>query len=252
MTTVAVVQARLGSSRLPGKVLREIGGRPMSALVVERLRRAALVDGVVVATSDGEVDDELAAWCVDSGIEVVRGSEDDVLARFARAASVTDADIVVRVTADCPFVDHGVIDAAIAELHRTDADYVLIGNDTGLPLGINAEVIRRTALDRAAAEATEPFEREHVTPHLRNHPTRFVLRLVDPPAGLRRPHYRLTVDEPADLRMVRALVDALGTDPVEVGLAEIVDLLDRRPDLVEINAGVGQRSATEANPSGRG
>jgi spore coat polysaccharide biosynthesis protein SpsF len=224
----------------------------MLGLVVARLRRADRLDHVVVATSAGAIDDELANWGAKADVDVVRGPEDDVLARFALAAAATAADVVVRVTADCPLIDPGIIDTAVDDLVRTGADYVLVGNDTGLPLGVNAEVVRRAALDRAATDAVEPFEREHVTPHLRAHPDRFALRALDPPDALRRPGYRLCVDEPADLDMVRALVDALGSDPVEVGIAEVIELLDARPDLVSTNAAVSQRAARESNPSGRG
>lgn len=252
MRAVAVVQARLGSSRLPGKVLRPIGGRPMLELVVARLRRARRLDHVLVATSDDRIDDELAAWCLGADVDVVRGPEDDVLARFALAAATARADVVVRVTADCPLIDPGIIDLAVDDLVRSVADYVLIGNDTGLPLGVNAEVIARAALDRAADEAAEPFEREHVTPFLRAHPERFRLRTVAPPEALRRPAYRLCVDEPADLELVRSLVAVLDTDPAEVGIAEIIAALDARPELVAVNADVSQRGEREANPSGRG
>lgn len=252
MRTVGIVQARLGSSRLPGKVLLPIGGRPMIDVVVSRLRRAHRLDDVVVATGAGHLDDEVAAWCDRAAVPCVRGSEDDVLARFALAARTHDADVVVRITADCPLVDPDVVDLAVDHLIGDEADYVLIGNDTGLPLGVNAEVIRRWALDEAAASATAPFEREHVTPYVRDRRDRFVLRSIEAPPELRRPGYRLTVDEQADLDLVRSLVGELDVDPVQLDIASVVALLDRRPDLVAVNRTIVQRSGREANPSGRG
>ncbi len=243
MKAAAIIQARMGSSRLPGKSLMEVGGRPMLGLVIERLRRSAKLEDIVVATSGEDEDDAIAALCMDMDAAVARGSKSDVLGRFAAACALTDADVIVRVTADCPFIDAGLIDAALSAW-APGIDRLSAGNDSGYPLGVNAEIVSRAALLTAAAEATESFEREHVTPFLYTRPERFRLETLPAPEALRRPHYRLCVDEPADLAMVRALAARLD-DPVAAELAQIIAVLDAAPEIAAMNAGVVQKGFRE-------
>ena len=241
MTTLAIVQARMGSTRLPGKVLAELGGRPMLARVVERLRRARTLDGVVVATSRGAGDDPVARLCAELGVPVYRGSEEDVLDRYARAAEEFGADVVVRITADCPLVDPAVVDLVVERFRAADADYASNTLERTYPQGLDVEVFRREALEAAAQEAKEPWERAHVTPFLYRHPERFALASVRQERDASR--HRWTVDTPEDLELVRELYAGVGR--FDAGWLEVLELVEGEPALTGINASVRQKRLEE-------
>lgn len=233
---VAVVQARMGSTRLPGKVLADIAGKPMLWYVIERVRRARTVDQVIVATSVAAGDDVLAEFCEKAGVAVFRGSEDDVLDRYYQAARVQGAGTVVRVTADCPFLDPGIIDRVVANYLEGGADYVTNTLERGFPEGVDTEVFSFGALERAWKEARRPSEREHVTPYLRTS-GRFAVRSVGCKDGETLPELRLAVDEPEDLAFARA-VYVLTAGTSDVGLSELIKLLDKHPELPRLNRGI--------------
>lgn len=200
---LAILQARMSSSRLPGKVLEPVLGEPMIARQVERLRRSSRIDRLLVATSTDRSDDPLAEACAARGIAVYRGDLGDVLGRFAGAlAANPDASSVVRLTADCPLTDWTLIDALIARFEEVGADAATLSYpERTYPHGLDCEVVRREALLRAHREATDPYEREHVTPFIYRRPDEHRL------AGLSREpslaHLRWTVDYPGDLAFVR-------------------------------------------------
>ena len=222
--TVCVVQARMGSTRLPGKVLAELGGRSVLALLLARLGTAGL-GPAVVATSHLERDDILAAEAARLGAVVVRGPEDDVLSRFAATLERVPADRVVRLTADCPLLDPQLVLAALA-LHRTSgADYTSNTLERTFPDGLDVEVIEADALMEAAVEATDPFEREHVTPFLYRRPDRYRLASLETPALLG--HERWTLDTPEDLDQLRTIVAGLA-DPVRAGWREVLAVAGRQ------------------------
>jgi spore coat polysaccharide biosynthesis protein SpsF len=237
--TIVIAQARMSSTRLPGKVMADLGGKPVIDHVIERVRRAARVDGVWIATTTDPTDDVLADHLGELDVPFVRGSLDDVLARYVLAADAADADVIVRITCDCPFADPETIDATIAAYFEPpSADYCSNTLVRTYPLGMDAEVFSRAVLESANAEATLPHEREHVTPFVYQHPERFSLRSVEAPEWATWPQLRLTVDEPADLRLARALVGELGD---AADLTSIVNLLRSRPDLVAINSDIAHR-----------
>jgi spore coat polysaccharide biosynthesis protein SpsF len=188
--TVAIVQARMSSSRLPGKVLKEINGKPMIAHVVERTRRAKCVDYVAVATTTDAADDAVERWCKESQTACYRGSMFDVLDRYYQAARLYAADIIVRVTADCPVIDPQVIDDTVTAFHAHNADFAAnrLPPPWGrtFPIGLDTEVCRFSALERAWLEATEAHEREHVMPYLYDTPGRFIVYQLKHFSGLRR------------------------------------------------------------------
>jgi len=242
---LALIQARLGSSRLPGKSRLPL---PLSAAgdihtvlghVVRRARRAAYIGEVMVATTTQPLDDELAALTSRLGVGVFRGSEADVLGRFAGAlAAASPAATIVRLTADNPAIDPALLDAAVAHHLTTGADYT---HTTGLPLGTNFEIISAAALRRAHAEATQPDEREHVTPYMRRHPALFrleTLALAVPPAVAA---LRLTLDYPSDYALLSLLFTELGPDFSLTAPAGLPALLSHYPWLGAINAANVQR-----------
>jgi spore coat polysaccharide biosynthesis protein SpsF len=241
MRVVAVIQARTGSTRLPGKVLALIGDRPLFAWTIAALRAVPAIDVVVLATSDEPADDGLAA-AAGGLVPVHRGSARDVLARVWGAAAPHAPDLVVRGTADNPFPDPDVIGAQVAACAAAGFDYV---GTSGYPLGIAAEVARASALETAAREAVAPAEREHVTPFLYDHPGRFRVGSLAAPAATR--HSRYTVDTPDDLAFARALAARIGHPP-PVRLAELEAIIAREPALAEMNAGVRQKPWQEVEP----
>lgn len=224
MRALIVVQARAGSTRLPGKVLKPIAGQPMLAFMLARLARVH-AGPVVVATSREPQDDAVAEVAAGAGAGVVRGSERDVLSRFVDALDASPAGAVVRLTADCPLVDPALVAEALAVHEAHAADYTSNTLVRTYPDGLDVEVMGSDALREAAAEATDPLEREHVTPFLYRRPERYRLAAVVGPEQLARE--RWTVDTAADLDRVREIVAALA-DPLAAGWRELLAAAGRR------------------------
>lgn len=238
---VALVQARMGSTRLPGKVLLDLGGRSMLARVVEAARAARRLDAVVVATSTARGDDPVAEAAQALRVPVFRGSEDDVLERFCGAARAHRAEVVVRLTADCPFLDPELIDDAVERFRREGADYASNGLVEPYPRGLDIEVVRAAVLEEAAALASLPHHRAHVTAFVYQHPERYRLLAVPAPAALAAE--RWTVDTPEDLALARAIAERLG--PGVPRWREVAAVLEREPGLRALNAAVRQKPLAE-------
>jgi len=230
---LALIQARMGSSRFPGKVLEDLWGRPMLWHVVNRVRKAKRVGKVVVATTDLAVDDPIARFCEREGFGVFRGSEQDVLDRFYQAARSAEADVVVRITADCPLIDPSVIDRVLRRFERGDCDYASNILRYTYPDGLDTEVFSFVALERAWREARKPSEREHVTPYLRTE--KFRTANVESELPVSPDKYRWTVDHPADLAFVRQVYGAFSKNG-DFGFREVFDVLKERPELATIQA----------------
>jgi spore coat polysaccharide biosynthesis protein SpsF len=244
MRTIAIIQARMGSSRLPGKVLRLLLGQPMLSHIVERVGAARGVDLVVVATSDLAGDEPVRAYCHEAGIACFAGSERDVLDRFYQCALVHRADLIVRITGDCPLADPTLIDAIIR--YRAEGVYDHAGIATGAgackldggryPDGLDAECFRFEALSRAWHEAIAPSDREHVTPFLWRQPALFKLGCLRSPVDYS--HLRLTVDNEEDFHLISELCQALRSRNRIFTLPDILAYLAAHPELPEINGGL--------------
>ena len=241
MRVVAIVQARLGSSRLPGKVLADIGGRPMLAHVIERLRRATRLHEIVVATSDMPSDELVAELSRKLGAMTFRGSECDVLDRFYQAATQFAADVVVRVTADCPLVDPRLVDAVVGEVvdRHADCSAVVPLGPRAFPRGFDCEAFTWATLERTWREARAPHERSHVTPFIYEHPEYFRLSALEADRDYR--HLRLTVDTIDDLLLVKALYPLLSSRGAKFTWRDCVELLQANPSLGRRNAHVRQQ-----------
>ncbi|GAP05296.1 spore coat polysaccharide biosynthesis protein F, CMP-KDO synthetase homolog [Anaerolinea thermolimosa] len=245
---VTIVQARMASSRLPGKVLRELGGEPMLAWVVERCRRASTVNSVLVATTTDSADDPVVALCAERGWPVFRGSQFDVLDRFYQAARWAKADVVVRVTADCPLIDPKVVDQVVREFFEREVDFAANRLPPPwkrtFPIGLDTEVCTFSALERAWREATQKYEREHVMPYLYDEPGRFKIFILqhEPDLG----HLRWTVDTPEDLDLLRAIVSRL-KGRMDFSWEEVLAIFEREPQLAEINASVNHKSGFDVD-----
>jgi spore coat polysaccharide biosynthesis protein SpsF len=245
---IAIIQARMGSSRLPGKVLADLGGAPLLARMIERVRAARTLAGIVVATSDLAQDEPIRALTAALGVDGFAGSESDVLARYAGAAVRFGADPIVRLTADCPLIDPEIVDRCV-EAFRATPGCDCLGLGGPFPNGLDTEVVAASALRRAHAEALLPSEREHVLPYVWKHPERFRCGVYTFPEPLG--HCRWTVDEPRDLELVRAIFSRLHRPGHVFGWREIAALVAREPALGRINAGIergaGYRRSLEAD-----
>ena len=234
MTVLAILQARMSSTRLPGKVLKPILGQPMLARQIERLRRAALIDGLVVATSTDSSDDPIAQMCAQISVDCSRGSLDDVLDRFRKTVENRPSEHIVRLTGDCPLADPAVIDAVV-RFHLAGAyDYSSNTLHPTYPDGLDVEVCRAAALAEAGREANTAFEREHVTPFIYRRPERYRLgdfRNASDLSGL-----RWTVDNPEDFELVRRIYEALYPSNSNFALDDILTLFDKEPGLATVNA----------------
>src|ERR1017187_334535 len=231
MKTVAVVQARLGSTRLPNKVMREVVGTPLIALLLRRLSGAMRVDEIVVATTDRPADDALAQYLESQAVRVWRGSEKDVLDRYYWAAKVSGADLVVRITGDCPLVDPKLVDRIVGVLHESASDYVSNTNPPTFPDGLDVEACTFAVLERAWKESSSAPEREHVTPFMKcaaDIRRVNVTNSVDLSAG------RWTVDEPEDLDLVRRIFEHFAPR-VDFGWQEVLELETSKPELFQVN-----------------
>lgn len=229
---LAILQARMSSSRLPGKVLKPILGRPMLIHQLERIRRARSIDEIIVATSDDPSDDALEALCASEGVRCFRGSLTDVLDRFYQAALPDRPDLVVRLLGDCPLVDPELIDRVVA--FQRSGHYDLAGAEmTMFPDGLDLDVIPFAVLESAWREAVRPSDREHVSLFITRQSERFRVGLLRNDVDLS--HLRWTVDEPEDFEMVRRIYEALYPANPAFTTKDILDLLAAQPELSELN-----------------
>ncbi|HUQ18263.1 MAG TPA: glycosyltransferase family protein [Gemmatimonadaceae bacterium] len=241
MKTVAIIQARTGSTRLPRKVLQDLGGSTVLARVIDRVQRFSLIHDLIVATSTHDSDDAVVEECARARVETFRGNEADVLDRFVGAANYTNADVCVRLTADCPLLDAGVSDSIISLFLEADGavDYASNKIPQSFPRGLDTEVFSRDALDKAAREAHQQYERVHVTAYMYKHPERFNLLSVT--SDVDRAEWRWTVDTAEDLEFVREIYRRLDSDG-NFSWTDVVALLEDEPELMWINSHVQQKA----------
>ncbi len=240
MNVVGVVQVRMGSSRLPGKVLLDLAGEPVLVRCVNRTRRARTLDDVVVATTVQPADEAIVRLCAERGWPCFRGSEEDVLDRYYRAAMAYRVDVVVRITSDCPLIEPEIVDRVVQEFleRQPDVDYAcnVLPRRT-FPRGLDTEVIRFDALERAWREDDNPIWREHVTPYIQRNPSLFrihgIVNEVD------YSPMRWTVDTPEDLAFVRRIYDHFGHD--RFSWQEVFAVLEKYPRWLEINHHIQQK-----------
>jgi spore coat polysaccharide biosynthesis protein SpsF len=231
---LAILQARMSSTRLPGKVMRPILGQPMIGRQIERLRRARRLGGLTVATSTDAGDDVVAAYCAKLDVACWRGPLNDVLARFVGALTAAGTPkTFVRLTADCPLADPALIDRCVESHIASGADYTYNSKDWTFPKGLDVEVCETAALLRAARESADPYDHEHVTPYIYRHPELFRLNAVTRAPPLR---YRWTVDTPEDFAFVTAVYEALYPAKPDFDSGDILAWQAAHPDQVLPNA----------------
>lgn len=246
--TLAIVQARTSSSRLPGKVLRPLAGEPMVLRQLQRISRAERLEGIVVATSDDPSDDELAVLLADSGYDYIRGSLEDVLARYLQAVDDYQPDAVVRLTADCPLISAQVIDHVVERFHASNADYVSNTMRPTYPDGLDVEVVSAAALQAVGRESVDPPEREHVTLGIYRQPERFVIENVVDPSGRDHSDLRWTVDTAEDFAFASQVFEYL--HPQEFEYEDVLALVAEHPELKRTQHAAPRNAALDGLDTG--
>ncbi|HNB51569.1 MAG TPA: glycosyltransferase family protein [Anaerolineales bacterium] len=241
MKIVCFIEARYRSTRLPGKVLKAILGKPMLARMVERLKRARTLDGIVIATTDQPYDDEIVELAGDLSVGVFRGSEEDVLARVLGAARFYQADVIVETTGDCPLHDPAIIDKVVADFRMGGADFVSNTLNYSTPRGTDVRVFTTDALNEINQNSSDPADHEHVSLHFWEHPEKYRLRNVNTEFPPEVANLRLTVDTPEDFELVRLVYENLYPTNPDFTLSDILDLFARKPELPLINQKVLQK-----------
>ena len=241
MKTIATIEARMTSSRLPGKVLLPAQGKPMLARMVERLKLVPSLDGIVVATTVNATDDPIEALAAELGIGCWRGSEDDVLKRVLDAAHAFQVDVIVELTGDCPLIDPMIVEQCIQAYRASGVDYLSNVLERTYPIGMDTQVFATKILDDVAKRTSDPTDHEHVSLYIYRHPELYSLKNIAAPAELHDPELRLTLDTRQDYQMIDAVFAALLPTKPHFSLADILALLKSNPELRGLNDHVAHR-----------
>lgn len=241
MKIVATIEARLGSSRLPGKVLKEIMGVPMLALMVERVRKAQRIDDIVIATSVNPKDDAIEGLARKIGVKCFRGSENDVLKRVLKAAQSVRGDMIVELWGDTPLIDPKIIDDAVTFYCNNSFDCVGTCLDKAFPWGMSLLIFPTKILTEIDYISQDPVDRENVSNYIYEHPEKYSIGHLPCPEDIRRPEVRLTVDELPDFQLVTQIFAALRPQNPFFDTRDILAFIDSHPELLEINKQIRQK-----------
>lgn len=241
----AILQARMGSTRYPGKVLSAIAGKPLISHIIQRIRATEKINTLILATTKLPGDNELASFAKGNGILCYRGEVNDVLARFYGAATQYKVDIIIRICCDDPLIDHIMLNQLL-DLHiKTHSDYTSTSHVRTFPIGIEAEVFNYDVLEKAFSCANKEYEREHVTPYIYENPNLFKISFLEASGKLRRPDLRLTVDTQEDMKLVQEIFRNLYNGGRLFNAGDVIDLLDDHPELLLINKDITQKKLGE-------
>jgi len=241
----AILQARMGSTRFPGKVLSLIAGKPLIGHIVQRIRATKRIREIILATTEQPGDDDLAIFAKENGVLCYRGEEDDVLARFYGAATQYKVDVIVRICCDDPLIDHIMLNELI-DLHtKTQSDYTSTSHVRTFPMGIEAEVFNYEVLKKVFNCASKKYEREHVTPYIYENPKLFKITFLEASGKLKRPDLRLTIDTHEDFRLIKEIFNGLYKDGKLFNSYDVIDFIDNNPELLLINKMVIQKQLGE-------
>lgn len=245
MNTIAIIQARTGSTRLPRKILKEINQKTILSHVIERVKQAKQIDEIIIATTNSKEDGEIVSNAIAEGVKYFRGSEEDVLSRYYEGAFKYKADIIVRITSDCPLIDPNIIDE-IVEFYK-EHDYKIVSNASAdinqrtYPRGLDTEVFSFVELEKAFNQAHEKYQREHVTPYIYENANKIYYYKNDENYS----NYRWTLDTTEDLEFIEKVYSYLYKDKHDFYMKEIVELLEKHPELVKINSHIEQKKLSE-------
>jgi spore coat polysaccharide biosynthesis protein SpsF len=241
---VAIVQARMGSERLPGKVLMPVMGRPLLWYLLNQLKQAKRLEGIVIATSNQVRDDAIEEFGAGAGVHVVRGSERDVLDRFHCAAAEAKADYIVRITADCPLICPTVVDGTIENHFASGCDYTMNDVPGCFPRGYDAEVFSRVVLERTHVKARRLADREHVTYYIYTHTEEFSVNTYRDASFPRFPTDRICVDTQEDFVVVKSIIENVYREKQCMHYGKVLDFLQKNPSVAALNADVKQKTLT--------
>ena len=248
MKVVAIIQARMGSTRLPGKVMKEILGKPVILWDLDRVSLSKLIDEIVVAIPYGKENDVIVDTIKEYNdkIIVTRGSEDDVLDRYYQAAVQTNADVVVRITSDCPLIDPVVIDNVIEHFLDNDCDYCSNSLTRTYPRGLDTEVFSFKSLETGWNEAKKDYEREHVTPYIIENPDKF--KLLNVANDINLSHLRWTLDTKEDFEFINAVYKRISQKKQLFLMDDVLELMDKEPEMIDINRHIEQKVIHQKMP----
>jgi spore coat polysaccharide biosynthesis protein SpsF len=238
---IGSIEARFNASRLPGKMMKTIAGKPLLEIMVERVQHAKALDGLVVATSVNPKDDVIEALARRLGVACFRGSEEDVMARVLGAAKSIGADHIVELWGDTTLIDPEIIDDAVVYYQKNDFDLVATCLDKTFPWGMSLVIFPTKVLEEIESRTTDPVDRENVSNHIYEHPERYKIGHLPCPQEMRRPEIRLTVDQQQDFDLINRIYSELGLKTPFFSVGDIIELLDRHPDWLQINRAVQQK-----------
>lgn len=240
MRVVAIIQARMSSTRLPGKILKTVLDKPLLMYQLQRLKKCTTLDEIIIATTTNQIDDAVVEFCEDLNVSYYRGSEEDVLARYYEAAKKYEADIVVRITSDCPIIDPAVVDKVITSYLKSPIyDYVSNTMERCYPRGMDTSLVPFTALQEVYQQATDPLDREHVTRYLYQRPEQYNLLSIR--AEEDYSEHRWTVDTIEDYEIIRRIIEALYPSNPDFSMQDVLQLLERNPEWKKINSHIEQK-----------
>ena|SRR3989338_1102702 len=240
MKIVATIEARMTSTRLPGKVLLPVMGKPMLSYLISRLQMVPSIDEIVLATTTNVADESLVDFANMAGIRYYRGSEENVLSRVIAAAEMAQADVIVEITGDCPLIDPDIVEQTIRMFKAHHAVYVSNDGIPTYPMGMNVQVYTLAILKKSAQMTNDPLDQEHVTRHIRHHPEIFPSVCLVAPPSLHWPELGLTLDELADYQLLKLIMEHFGNKNRLFSCFDIIRLLREKPHWVEINSAVGR------------
>jgi len=239
--TVAIIEARMTSTRLPGKIMLQILGKPMLELLIERLKRATMLDQIIVATTNNLTDDVVESLTQKLGIGCFRGSEEDVLSRVLGAAHAFNAGVIVEITGDCPLIDPIVVDRVIRTYNEKRFAYVSNNLKRTYPRGLDTQVFSTKVLEEVASRTQDPIDHEHVSLYIYEHPETFTLFNVESDLLKKYWDIRLTVDTEEDFQLIKAIFEVLYPQNPGFTIGDIIDLLEKNKDLLDINKNIHQK-----------
>ncbi|ALC86345.1 acylneuraminate cytidylyltransferase [Bacillus sp. FJAT-22090] len=241
MRILAIIQARMGSTRLPGKILKEVNGKPLLAYQLERVRKSNFIDKIVIATTTNKNDDLIVKFCEQYNVDFYRGSEEDVLARYYEASEQFGGDIIVRLTSDCPIIDPSIIDETIKYYidNKTDYDYVSNTIERTYPRGLDTEVFSKKALKKAFIESKLVKDREHVTAYMYSNPENFNIGFISNNPDLGK--HRWTVDTIEDFQLIELILKKLYKENQIFYMNDVIYLLDKNPQWIQLNIHIEQK-----------
>jgi spore coat polysaccharide biosynthesis protein SpsF len=241
---IAIVQARYGSTRLPGKIFYEISNKPMLWHVINRLSYSKLIDRIVIATTTDEEDNLTEKFCFNNNLDYYRGSSENVLARYFESAKKFNADIIIRITSDCPLIDSAIIDEMLnIFINEEKVDYLSNVHERTFPRGLDTEIFSIQALEKSYMNASEKFEKEHVTPFIYSHPELFAIKNYKYKLDLS--YHRWTVDTEEDFQLITEIYNHLYNPEKNFLFDDILKLFDKYPELLKINENIKQKSLGE-------